>query len=325
MSFETIQKVEPPVSQTLTDQLILFWEDIFQCSSEGLRPVLQGVERAENRDIFYTLWDQGRLVGTSHLTYAYDNVLVGGLGEVATHPRFRKRGIAHLLCREAWNDFSDVGGEALFLGTVNPAAARVYQRLGWKRLAGTTVMANVGQAQTPEEFLVDYFRDSGAARIEAATASHRVPIIPLLVMPHDWKVLDALTGMFSTRYVVQNSCMGLYPRYENLSSSQDGTWFAARTKSARLLGLSSIRLKTSDWAELDGFTRPGQFMLWETLLESALLWARERGVRYFKSRVCVEDEEKLQGFESLGFRRTKREEPFSLDHRHVPSVLLEKK
>jgi GNAT superfamily N-acetyltransferase len=321
---ETIQKYEPPVSPTLADQLISFWEEIFQTSSQGLRPVLRGMEKAENRDVVYTLWDQDQLVGTSHLTYGLDSVSLGGLGEVATHPRFRKRGIADLLCRDALNDFSAAGGEALFLGTVNPAATRVYQRLGWKRLAGTTVMANVVGAETAEDFLVDYFRGAGPARIEAATPGHRVPMIPLLVMPHDWKVLDALTGMSSTRYVIQNSCMGLYPRYEALRSAQNGTWFGARTPSGRLVGLCSLRMEAPERAQVDGFTRPSQSALWVTLLESAMTWAGERGARRFTSRVCLEDEEKLQGFESLGFRRVESAQPFALDHRQVRSVSMRK-
>ena len=56
------------------------------------------------------------------------------------------------------NLFRDEGGEVLFLGTVNPAAARVYNRLGWRRLAGSTVYANVTADLSPEEFLVDWFR-----------------------------------------------------------------------------------------------------------------------------------------------------------------------
>ena len=324
MTAETIRKVEPPVPPPLTEQLVSFWEEIYQTSSQGMRPVLQGTEKAENRDVFYTLWEGDRLVGTSHLTYGLDCVSLGGLGEVATHPRFRKRGVAALLCQEALNDFTSAGGRAIFLGTDNAAAARVYQRLGWIRLAGTTVMANVIGPETPEDFLVDYFRGAGPADIQAARPSHRVPMIPLLVMPHDWKVLDALTGMFSTRYVTQNSCMGLYPRYQALPSGHHGTWFGARTDSGHLLGLSSVRMEAPDSAQMDAFTRPNQPGLWKTLMESALGWAADRGARRFTSRVCLEDEDKLQSFESLGFRKAKSDEPFALDHRQVRSVSMQK-
>ena len=45
-----------------------------------------------------------------------------------------------------------------FLGTVNPAAARVYHRLGWRKLAGAEVMANILSGESPEAFLVEYFQ-----------------------------------------------------------------------------------------------------------------------------------------------------------------------
>ena len=50
------------------------------------------------------------------------------LGEVATDPKQRRSGISTRLCACALEEFRGNGGEAIFLGTGNPDAARVYYR-----------------------------------------------------------------------------------------------------------------------------------------------------------------------------------------------------
>ena len=103
---------------------------------------------------------------------------------------YRGRGIASRLCEQAVEEFVAQGGEAVFLGTGNPDAARIYHRLGWRRIAGTNVWARVTTGDSPEEYLADYFRAPGQVSIVPGDASLRVPMIPLLVAPHDWQVLD---------------------------------------------------------------------------------------------------------------------------------------
>ena len=131
---------------------------------------------------------------------------LGGFGEVATSPDARRSGIATDLSRRARDDFGERGGQALFLGTGNPDAARIYFRLGWRKLAGANLMVNVLNSDSPEGFLVDYFRDLGPATVRGPSPADRVPMIPLLVSPQDWQMLDSNTGMLSTRYAVQDSC-----------------------------------------------------------------------------------------------------------------------
>src|SRR5439155_5157961 len=116
---------------------------------------------------------------------------------------FRRQGIAGMLSARARDRFSSQGGQALFLGTHNPEALRVYHRLGWRKLAGANVMAWTRAPHTPEEFLVDYFRSGEPVTIVAGSPADRLAVIPLLVWPHEEHILDANLGMFSTRYAVQ--------------------------------------------------------------------------------------------------------------------------
>ena len=123
-------KIEPPLPEDLIEELIDFWEAAFDTPFGHHRYILRGDERESNRDILYCLWDSGRLLGTSHLTVSVSVPYVGGFGEVATQPDATGRGIATELSEKGLNDFRSDGGHALFLGTGNPAAARIYHRDG---------------------------------------------------------------------------------------------------------------------------------------------------------------------------------------------------
>ena len=181
-------------------------------------------------------------------------------------------------------------------------------------------MANIADDRSAEEFLVDYFRDFGPATFRAATPADRAAMIPLLVSPHDWQVLDANVGMFSTRYAVQNSCMGLYRRYSAVARDGQGAWFSAVTEGGRVVGLSTIRLDGNRGCRVDGFTHRSHQELWPELIQAATNWGEGRGASSYSVKVSVEDEEKQSLFESIGFRRTGPGEPFDLDGRSVSAV-----
>jgi predicted N-acetyltransferase YhbS len=248
-----------PVSSGLANELAVFWESSFGTSFDETRDVLgNGIEVGRNRD---TVWCLRRdlapasdevagLVATCQLTVPVEQPELGGLGGVATAEDHRRQGLAERLCREARDLFCDEGGEALFLGTVDPLAARIYRRLGWSRLAGSTVHVHVSADQSPEEFLVDWFRDAdGSVTVKPGTARARIPMIPLLLTPHTEQVLDANLDLVSIRYARQDSCMGLYPGYANLSARRTGQTEPADNAALVRCALESLALKYRDVLE----------------------------------------------------------------------------
>ena len=248
---------------------------------------------------------------------------LGGFSEVATSPRARRTGIATELSRQARDEFREAGGEALFLGTVNPDAARIYFRLGWRKLAGANVMLNVTGEESPEEYMLDFFRGIGPAAVGPATPGDRLPMIPLLLAPHDWQVLDLNVGMLSTRYAVQDSCLGLYRRYSAMAKDGPGAWFCARTESGHVVGVSSAVVVSGDGCRVDGFTHLNDLDMWEPLLRSALEWCTRRDASPIWTTVSFEDEEKLALFESSGFRQTVQGESLDLGVRQVRTLRCE--
>lgn len=318
-------RINGPLPEGLIQELTAFWEEIFENSYEDFKPIFAGNEIEDNTDILYLTRQGEDLAGTSHLTVGKAAPRLGGLGEVATPPAFRRQGIAAQLCEAARDDFCKQGGEAFFLGTGNPAAARIYYRLGWRKLAGANVMALIVSGNSPEAFLVDYFREAeGQTSIVPGTSAQRIPMIPLIVCPHDWQVLDANAGIFSTRYAVQSSCMGLYPKYDALIQQSSGTWFGAGADSGHLIGLATARLDGSGVCHVDGFTHHRCLDAWSDLIQAAMDWGADRGATEWCGTLSVEDEDKRSLFESLGFEVAGEGEAFTLGERQGPSALLKR-
>lgn len=315
-----IVALEAPLPADLIEELAEFWE-----ATAELRLVLAGDEVAFNRNLVYLIHEGTELAGTSLLTIAKEAPALGGLGGVETVPAFRGRGIATRLCARARDDFRAQGGRALYLGTINPAAARIYHRLGWRNLAGTTVMACTTESLSPEAFLVDYFRgQDDRTKIVAGTAAARMPMIPLIVMPHDWQVLDANVGLYSTRYVVQHSCLGLYRKFQALTRHGRGAWFGVQSGSGGLLGLATARLDDAGGCQVDGFVYHASRGVWPELLQAALRWGAAQGATVCWAAVSIEDEEKQAWYAALGFHEAGQAETFNLGDRSVAAVRLER-
>ena len=211
----------------------------------------------------------------------------------------------------------------IVLGTGNPVAARRYFAIGYRRLPGTNVWwNNVRDDRSPEECVMDSFRDAAAAGGSLVVAegipTARVRMLPLIHHPHDVLLsLDANVGLYSTRASVMTSVNGLYPRYANLVLENSGKWWTAMvTEEAQgsesgtggtLVGLATACRSSEtpdDEVWVDGFLH-GKWLgeHWATLMQQGpLRWASTAG--QFKracARVPKQDAAKISLFQSLGF------------------------
>ena len=314
-------RFEAPLEAQLVEELFEFWLPIFGLPNDLNPETLLGLENPQSFISAYTRRLGDEMAGTCLVIRSQVMPDLGGFSEVATSPDTRRTGIASALSQQARDDFRDRGGKALFLGTVNPGAARIYFRLGWRKLAGANVMLNVMNGDSPEEFMLDFFRDLGPAKVGVASPGDRVPMIPVLLTPHDWQVLDLNIGMLSTRYVVQDSCLGLYRRYSALASDGQGSWFCARTSLGHVVGISSAVLDSG--CRVDGFAHREYASSWEELIRSAIDWGADRNASPIWTTVSIEDKEKLSLFESFGFKGMGSGESVDFGSRHVGTIRLE--
>ena len=146
-------KYEAPLEPQLVDELFDFWLPIFEGQIDVTPDVLLGHELPHSRIIVHTRRLNGKLAGACLVATSEATPSLGGFGEVATSSDARRLGIATALSRQALDEFREKGGQALFLGTGNPDAARIYFRLGWRKLAGANLMANISNGDSPKSFL----------------------------------------------------------------------------------------------------------------------------------------------------------------------------
>lgn len=295
-----LTRVETPLDNDLIDELICFWEEIFGYNYN--RRILEGDEVRYNRNLIYIARDKTKIVGTCNLTLPCHATTVGGLGEVATSSEYRARGIASTLCKNALADFSSLGGHALFLGTENPKAEKVYGRLGWQRINGSQVWVNLIGCGSVDDFYEDYFKADSSIRIVEGSASQRIPLIPLIVFPHRLKMLDSNTCMFSTTHTIQKSCMRLYPYYRNHEENPNSIWLCAVNEADSLVGLSTIVKKEGNYI-VDGFAHPSYWHMLPALITEPCSLVEQNNKEKIRAFATKEDTDKLSVFMQLGFKK----------------------
>jgi len=299
----TFEQVAPPLSAKHLWPLKGLWEEIFKTSYDGQMDVLEGRQRDYSQDLFYLAWGGPRIAASAHLTISKAVPVLAGLGEVATATEHRGQGLALTLCRNAVRDFEQGNGQAIFLGTGNPIAAKVYRKAGWLYLPGTGVMVNTLNRQLPEEFLLGLFSGSGAVTplIRPMNPGDRVSIIPLILFGHPWIALDMNAELFSTRFFVQGSCMGLYPRYEKIIKDQGSVWILEHPASHLPVGILSVKVISGDRVSLDGFVHPFHANQFQPFCNFVLGELKKKQFKAVVTCVLENDFEKEQSLAQLNF------------------------
>ena len=138
----------PPLEAKQVSRVINLWST---CFGEGMLPelaeqpaILLGADTGNNCDCVVVgreVGDDDSLVVSAHATINLRPPWIAGLGEVVTDPEFRRRGLASAVCVRAL-DFArrkSEGTFCMFLGASDAPAQHLYHKLGWRKLAGSTV------------------------------------------------------------------------------------------------------------------------------------------------------------------------------------------
>ena len=94
-------------------------------------PVMKGLVKSVHMVALAAEFN-GAIIGSGSYIRPAKSREIAALGEVFTKPAHRRKGIALAVCQAALDHFLASGGRAMYLGTRNPAAERVYRRVGFR-------------------------------------------------------------------------------------------------------------------------------------------------------------------------------------------------
>ena len=312
-----ITRYEVPVSMEMIEEIWAMWETVPEEVGVGediswVRDELSNAVRAEDRKLLYVARVDGKIAGTSVIWVSRRDPKLAEFALPGTAPEFRRRGIGQALFDAPVADFRAMGGESIFLGA-SSYAFRTYMRAGYHKLVGTSALAYVASGESPEAYLVDFFRGLGPAVVGPGEGADRTSAVPLVHTPHDWQVMDANVGLLSLRYNQPSGFSGQAGGVVDLLDKADSTFFAARAGDrGKVVGLSTAKL-AEGVCSVDGFTHPYYEDSWNELIESAAAWGSERGAVRSAAVVSEEDWRKREMFEALGYETSGRGDDFLLD------------
>lgn len=297
----SVKKFEVPFNSELTKRIYNFIGETFGFEEADVeKPTISGEENFYNQDTQHIAMDGENLLGTAHLTISRMNPIVGGISGVAVNPIARGRGIGGMLISDCVKEFENAGGEALFLGTGNPVAARLYHSAGFSFIPGSNVMVWVKNGGSFSSFTSKYFSLSeNKLKIAELTPGFRYPVVPLILYRGGNLVLDCNAGLWDCSEINQSSCAGLYEKYANIL--KQGGKVAGLTSDNGFIYAMATVLPTEQGKRMDFFACPDAANNIECLIE----WCESQGADY--SMISVGDRNKKKILESLGYRKIKTE------------------
>lgn len=309
-----MEKFEAPIQESLLQELIELWETIpeLPTNDEWQRELL-GLEPSFNRILIYFVREHGRIVAMCQFYISRRMPILSEFSYPGTRPECRGRGIATKLWGAAIDDMKAMGVDAIFLGTFDRIAFRLYRRLGFSKLPASLTFVQALNGLSADEFLVDWFRDAGPATVSPGNPGDQLPSYPLIVSPHDWQVLDANAGLMSTRYSLHRTFRGLYLKCANVGDDENGARFSATTSDGKVVGMSTARLDDDGSCAVDGFFHHRYPDSWDDLICAAIEFGNSRGANAIHACVSREDGEKYERFAALGFREAGSAPDFVLD------------
>lgn len=303
-----IEKHDVPLEPSLAHELVDFWTPIWNDPPDMPIEAFLGSEVEHNDLSVFLARGSTGVTSTCMIVTPRAVPTIADLGAVATHPDLRNRGLATRVCGTAVDVAFENGREALFVGT-GGAAARVYEKLGFRKLPGANWWIALASGDPPEAFVVDYFRRPAASVIvRPGSPADRITMIPLIVSPHGWRILDANARILSTAYITTGSFTH-YLRYTKAVTNLGGAWHSAVTADGRAVGLASALPVGPDTWRIDAFTQSWFPDAWPDLMEAAIASASAAGANRCHLDATPWDKEKIALANSLGFQHTGTGDP----------------
>lgn len=187
--------------QRLLDYMYVRHPEYTNCNWHlNCKRVLGGDFSALSHDVFYAGLLDGEIVGTAWYAAPRDTMDVATFGRVITTREHRRKGISSVLCEAAVEDFRELGGWCMHLGTglTNPARF-IYEKLGFVHYnfveGGGTIMRNVLRGE-PDRFEEEYFEPGWTTSLRDLNWGDLARAEVLYNLPR-WFVKDTTLGVYA--------------------------------------------------------------------------------------------------------------------------------
>jgi GNAT superfamily N-acetyltransferase len=258
---------------------------------------LAGEFAATGDDYFFLLQAEGRYL--SHIAYSVDrrNPTIGIVNFVLTDPGWLRRGLSTYLCGVAADHFAARGGKAMYLGTSNPTARRIYIKCGFKDYHGQA-MRWVTDPAADAGFDEWYFDGGGDLSMRPAEWGDGAPATCLFTNRFSWIVRDFSEGIILRPGDVLTRATSIFYSLFGRSEFPGNTLQILRTEQDRLVGCVSTLARNPEESVLEFMVHPnfaGQ--------AAPFLGRRLETAKKFVSYAAEGDTTKLALLQALGFQK----------------------
>jgi len=297
------KKYTIPIEQNKIKQLYDLWLNNGYDTKSDIDIVdehLLGIEKKVSEIKLYT-FETSTFIESSCITI-YDKKLpnLAGLGEVCTEINSRGNGLAGKLCNLAKDDFfsKDVA-QGIFLGTVNPKAQRIYEKLGWVKIPNSKIMFNSKKGESFEEFITKYYAEKSEIIFNNSSPKFRIPLIAYFFSQISDNTIDLNAGIIGNNY--SSMCLSLYNKFDQITKD-GGQWFVMSDHMNKIFSTSSFKNISKDVLRLDGTYKKDYENHFIELIKNNLRIIDSLNPKRIICEIFESNEEKIRIFEDLGFK-----------------------
>ena len=261
--------------------------------------LLGGSEKTINQINLYSIEKDSDFLSSVILIFPKDNSAVSGLGEVCTRIDSRGRNYASNLCKLARDDFfSKSNAQGNFLGTTNPIAAKIYERLGWKKITNSLVMFNSVNNISFENFVEENYISSEKLNISEGSPYFRLPLIPFVLSNKKFIYSDINVGILGE--LERSYCLSLYEKFDSLLK-KNGNWYCMHNVNNQIYGITTYQEEKPKIYRIDGFYNHFYKNDSHNLLEKTIESILEKNPLKIYVDVLLDDKNKYEIFSELNF------------------------
>lgn len=246
----------------------------------------------------------GAAAGTTSVYYPADRPEVSLVGNVLTHPDYRRLQIGRCLIDVVVDDSFAAGCRVCYLGTTRSSRC-VYLNCGFDWVSGGVMRRAAAGAGGYESTA---FGPGQVTSIRGATWGDLPGVACLVAQPLGCAVIDYPRGLLSPRHAAMERCVSNFPAvWYDVSDHGGAMCVLTGDRPHRVLGFGSLTLGSGPGRRHHAIIDVATHDHYAVDAEPMIAWLTDRavriGVRTLQAQVAAMDEDKADWFRCAGFDR----------------------